>query len=115
MAKPVRAAQIGPARQPDPWWGCKAISMALAGPVRSLRAAPVPIRPILSEVNHRLEPDAGNPAVRFGGRGDGQPLPIPIQSAWTCSIEAGLFRREWMNEELNLIRKRMKTPRAAAG
>ena len=43
MAKPVRASQIGPARQPDPWWGCKAISMALAGPVRCLRAAPVPI------------------------------------------------------------------------
>jgi len=60
--------------------GCKAILVALAGPVRSLCVVPVQsVNPLRGEPPTG-KPDAGDPPVRFGGRGDGQPLlPIPIQ------------------------------------
>src|SRR5260221_13867709 len=38
------------------------------------------------------EPDAGDPPVRFGGRGSGQPLSLPLSLSAPDAVESGLAR-----------------------
>jgi hypothetical protein len=71
---PKGLARSGASQAQLTWWAPKVCTKSL-GTARSAR---------FSSTENPLtgKPDAGNPPVRFGGRGSGHPLSLPLSQDW---------------------------------